>query len=187
MEATIYPSSAEIGPLVQPTLSGRKKVIIPTTLDVNGILPRMGKPGDGAHDLFASPMTREYNEAGQPILGTEQPIPEHQNIMVPAHGFKVIEVNIATEIPEGFRAWITGRSGLSRRGILAATGLIDSGYRGLYGVVLYNFSEQPFFVTTGDRIAQLSIEEYPIVEYVQVEELSPSERGTDGWGSTGLR
>lgn len=163
-------SSEELYPLIHPTLGGREKVTIPTVLGPGGELPKMGKPGDGAHDLAAT-------------ISDDSTVA----VEIPHLGFAVIDVAIATEIPEGYRGWITGRSGLSRKGILCATGLIDSGYRGTYGVVLYNFSGRPFFVARGNRIAQLSIEAYPEVRFVQVESLSPSERGTDGWGSTGLK
>jgi dUTP pyrophosphatase len=81
------------------------------------------------------------------------------------------------------------RSGLAARhglGKVNAPGLIDEGYRGEGKVILLNTDRsEPFVVEPGMRIAQLVIVELPRVELVEVDELPPSERGTDGLGSSG--
>ena len=68
---------------------------------------------------------------------------------------------------------------------LNSPGTIDSDYRGDVGVILYNTSDERFIVHKGDRIAQAMIVPYPKVEFVEVDELSETERGTGGIGSTG--
>ena len=64
-------------------------------------------------------------------------------------------------------------------------GLIDSGYRGEVHTIMMNHNDEPFKVTKGMRISQLAIRPVPDVEFVEVEELSDTERGEGGFGSTG--
>jgi dUTP pyrophosphatase len=88
-------------------------------------------------------------------------------------------------LPEGFRARIHSRSGLSlKHGIEAGAGLIDQGYRHPVGVLLYNHSDVDFPVAEGERIAQLCIERYTHPTFVESEQVESSER-TAGWGSSG--
>lgn len=94
-------------------------------------------------------------------------------------------VGIAIELPVGCEAQIRPRSSLSRRGVMCHLGTIDTGYRGELGVVLTNVGKTPYEVKRGDRIAQLVVA--PVlsgVEMQAVEELSSSERGSDGFGSS---
>lgn len=91
-------------------------------------------------------------------------------------------------LPLGFEAQVRPRSGLARKGIIACGGIgtVDNGYRGDIGVNLYNTSQDAFIVRHGTRIAQLVIAPvvYPDIE--EVTELSETERGTSGFGSTGV-
>jgi len=104
---------------------------------------------------------------------------------------KLIPTGIRLQIPEGFEAQIRPRSGLVlRHGItvMNTPGTIDSDYRGTIGVILYNASSERFFVNRGDRIAQMVFKKYEradLVEVMTVEELEASDRGDDGFGSTG--
>ena len=86
----------------------------------------------------------------------------------------------------GYEAQVRPRSGLAAMGILCSLGTVDNGYRGEIGVTLYNHSWDNFRVKNGDRIAQLVICPVVYPELVEVEELSETERGADGFGSTGL-
>lgn len=125
-------------------------------------LPRVMQPGDVAADLTAS-----------------------EAVVVPARGRKLVPTGLVLELPEGFRARVHSRSGLSlKHGIEAGAGLIDQGYRHTVGVLLYNHSDEDFAVAVGDRIAQLCIERYTHPEFVETPSVEATSR-TAGWGSSG--
>ena len=96
-----------------------------------------------------------------------------------------VQTGLYLEIPHGYEGQVRPRSSLSAKGIVVAFGTIDSDYRGEISVVLYNLSGEDFRIKAGDRIAQLVIAPVMQVNLVQVEELSSTERGEAGWGSTG--
>lgn len=100
----------------------------------------------------------------------------------------VVATGLAVAIPEGYAGFVQPRSGLAAKHgvtIVNSPGLIDAGYRGELLVILLNTGTEPFVVEPGMRIAQLVLLELPAVELVEVEELSPSERGARGHGSSG--
>jgi dUTP pyrophosphatase len=85
---------------------------------------------------------------------------------------------------------VEGRSGLASRGIFPIGGIIDPNYRGEIGIVLHNASESPFCPKQGDRIAQLvvyNIQSAANVSFEESEEVTETERGAAGFGSTGLK
>ena len=94
---------------------------------------------------------------------------------------------IATEIPEGYVGLVFPRSSIRKYGLALANsiGVIDSGYR---GEIMCSFKPTGSCPTynVGDKVAQMIIMPYPIVNYVEVSELSDSERGEGGHGSTGV-
>lgn len=99
-----------------------------------------------------------------------------------------ISTGIALEIPVGCAGLIYARSGLAcKKGLAPANkvGVIDSDYRGEVVVVLHNHSDQPRTVESGERIAQLVITPVLTPAYEEVNELSSSDRGAGGFGSTG--
>ena len=99
-----------------------------------------------------------------------------------------IPTGIALEIPKGCAGLVYARSGLScKRGLAPANkvGVIDSDYRGEVVVVLHNHGDCPQTVEPGERIAQLVITPVLTPAYEEVNELSSSNRGTGGFGSTG--
>lgn len=99
---------------------------------------------------------------------------------------KLFKTGIALEIPSGFYGRIAPRSGMAfKNGIDVLAGVIDSSYRGEIGVILINLGEQPKIVSLGDRIAQLIIEKYHEVKFIEVSELNESIRGAKGIGSSG--
>jgi len=102
----------------------------------------------------------------------------------------LVGTGIALAIPEGYAGFVQPRSGLAiKNGITAlnSPGLIDSGYRDEIKVILINHDPiETFVINKGDRIAQLVIQKYETVDFQIVEELSESERGTGGFGSTGV-
>ena len=95
---------------------------------------------------------------------------------------------VDTELPENFEAQIRPRSGLALKYDLMLTnspGTIDSGYRGEVAVIMYNGGVTPYRIRRGDRIAQMVICRLPEVLLEQTGELTESDRGTGGFGSTG--
>jgi dUTP pyrophosphatase len=102
---------------------------------------------------------------------------------------QLIPTGIYMALPVGFEAQVRPRSGLAlKKGItvLNSPGTIDADYRGEVGVILINLSNEPFVVEDGERIAQLVIARYESVEFVDVETLDETVRGTGGFGSTGI-
>ncbi|MHA2205398.1 MAG: dUTP diphosphatase [Candidatus Thorarchaeota archaeon] len=135
-------------------------------LTEEGQLPKAAKDGDVAFDLFSSV---DYDL--EP--GTRYAVP----------------TGIAIELPAGYEGQVRPRSGLAlRNGIttLNTPGTIDTGYRGEVKVILINHGDVVFHVSKGDRIAQLAIRTVPKVQFTEVDSLGSSDRGEDGFGSTGL-
>ncbi|MBQ9942111.1 MAG: dUTP diphosphatase [Christensenellaceae bacterium] len=100
----------------------------------------------------------------------------------------MISIGIAMEIPKGYVGLVFARSGLALRNGLAPAnkvGVVDSDYRGEFHIALHNHSEKVQIVQPGDRIAQLIIMPAPPVEFMLTDELSATERGEGGFGSTG--
>lgn len=99
----------------------------------------------------------------------------------------VIDTGVHVEIPKGYVGYVQGRSGLNvKKGVICPTGTIDCGYTGSIRVKLYNLSHSDYNIHKGDKIAQLVIQPMAICEPVEVESLSETERGDNGFGSTGL-
>ena len=138
-----------------------------TRIDSDLPLPAYAKEGDAGADLIAN-----------------------ENVVLPPVGGRaLISTGIAIAIPEGYAGFVQPRSGLAaKHGVtcLNTPGLIDSGYRGELKVLLINTDpETSFEVVKGERIAQLVIQRVESVEFIEVEALSDSDRGSGGFGSTG--
>jgi len=100
----------------------------------------------------------------------------------------LIPTGLFIELPEGYEAQIRPRSGLAARSgitILNAPGTIDADYRGEIKVILVNLSKETFTVNPGERIAQMIISRHEKAEWVEVESLNETARGTGGFGHTG--
>lgn len=109
-------------------------------------------------------------------------------IVIQPHSTVLIPTDIAIEIPRGMFGGIFARSGLaSKRGLRPANcvGVIDSDYRGNITVALHNDTDEAKAIEEGERIAQLIIMPYVMPELKVVKELSDTERGSDGFGSSG--
>ena len=101
----------------------------------------------------------------------------------------MVSCGFAMAIPSGWEAQVRPRSGLaSRHGISMpnAPGTIDADYRGEVRVPLINLGQEPFLIEPSMRIAQMVVAPVAQVEIIEVEELDETERGTGGFGSTGL-
>jgi len=134
-------------------------------LDHEAVLPRQANASDAGYDLHA--MERYELAPGER---------------------EMFRTGIAIAIPEGYVGYIKPRSGLAaRRGLDVLGGVIDSGYRGEIGVILINLDpHETITVAPGDRIAQLVIQPVASVQFRKVLDLSASERGVGGFGSTGV-
>ena len=101
----------------------------------------------------------------------------------------IVKTGLFIELPVGVEAQVRPRSGLAiKKGVtvLNAPGTIDADYRGEIGVILINLSNEPFTINHGDRIAQLVIAKHESITWKSAEKLSDSDRGTAGFGSTGI-
>ena len=102
----------------------------------------------------------------------------------------IVGTGLFIELPIGIEAQVRPRSGLAaKKGItvLNAPGTIDADYRGEIGVILVNLSNEDFLIQNGDRIAQLVIAKHERADWEEVQELSDTERGEVGFGSTGTK
>ncbi|PFC97703.1 dUTP diphosphatase [Bacillus cereus] len=134
-------------------------------------LPKYAKPGDSGFDLVAAEDT----------------------IIWPGET-KVVQTGLAFEIPPGYELQVRPRSGMTRNTKLRVVlGTVDSGYRGEVGVLVDN-NERPIslnmkahVIEKGTRIAQGVIAPVVTAHFVEVDELSKSDRGTGGFGSTGVK
>jgi len=102
----------------------------------------------------------------------------------------VVGTGLFIELPIGIEAQVRPRSGLAaKKGItvLNAPGTIDADYRGEIGVILVNLSNEDFLIQNGERIAQLVIAKHERAEWQESNELSETERGEGGFGSTGTK
>jgi dUTP pyrophosphatase len=127
--------------------------------------PAYTRPGDAGADLRAA-----------------------EDAVIPAHGRALVGTGVAIALPDGFAAFVHPRSGLAlRHGItvLNTPGTIDAGYRGEIRVILFNTGDEDVTVHVGDRIAQLVVQRVERAEFIRVERLPGSARGTGGFGSTG--
>jgi dUTP pyrophosphatase len=103
---------------------------------------------------------------------------------------RLIPTGLFLEIPMGFECQVRSRSGLAYKNgitVLNAPGTIDADYRGEVGVLLVNLSDTDFIVNDGDRIAQLVFAKFEQATWVSADELSETERGAGGFGSTGVK
>jgi len=130
----------------------------------------------------ASLPSRQHSyDAGYDVTAVEE-------TLIPAGKWALVKTGIAVELPGDMEIQVRSRSGLALKyGIfcLNAPGTVDAGYRNEIGVILANFSQEDFLVHRGDRIAQLIFQTPKHPELVEVNDLSDSDRGLGGFGSTG--
>jgi len=132
-------------------------------LEKNAIIPTKANANDAGWDLYS-------------IV----------DIVIPSKQRNTVKTGIALEIPEHMAGLIWPRSGLSvKKGIDVLAGVIDSGYRGEIMVCLYNTSDEDVSIKHGDRIAQIIFQEVPCVMMLHQEGLGSSQRGDNGFGSSG--
>lgn len=137
-------------------------------LNKDAIIPTSGSKYAAGYDLYANIQT--------------------ETLTIPMGMVGKIGTGIAMEIPEGYVGLVFARSGLAtKRGLRPANcvGVIDSDYRGEICVALYNDHDWTQTIHAGDRIAQIVIVPYLCVEFNEVDFLEETDRGENGFGSTG--
>lgn len=109
------------------------------------------------------------------------------DMVIPSKARAIVPTDLRIAVPAGTYGRVAPRSGLAVKHFIdVGAGVIDADYRGPVGVVLFNFGENDFEIKTGDRIAQLVLEKIETPEVVDVAELSETQRGAGGFGSTGV-
>ena len=102
----------------------------------------------------------------------------------------IVKTGLFIELPIGYEAQVRPRSGLAAKkgiSVLNAPGTVDADYRGEIGVILVNLSNHDFIIENGERVAQLVIAKHERADWQEVNELSETERGAGGFGSTGVK
>lgn len=133
----------------------------------NGKIPEFKREGDACMDCYA------------------RIADNFDHISIPAHSRCLINLGFALELPEGYEAIIRPRSGLSLQRIDICIGTIDSNYRGEVMACVVNNSNNSYDIRNGDRICQLAIRKTEHIEFEQVDSLSETNRGENGFGSSG--
>lgn len=136
-------------------------------LSENAVIPSYAHEGDAGLDLTCTNITTELNECGQLIL--------------------VYHTDIAVEIPNGYVGFLVPRSSIARKSLALTNsiGTIDAGYRGeIMAKMKATTDVVPAIYKQSDKFAQLVIVPYMHCDIVEAEELTPSDRGENGYGST---
>jgi len=132
-------------------------------LHPNAATPTYGTAGAACFDLYAAETTT-----------------------IPPRGRAAVTTGLAVALEPGYGIEIHGRSGLAfRHGIIAFGGQVDSDFRGPVQVLLINTSDQEYTIEQGDRVAQGRVVYSPRVTFIECEQLTLTERGQAGYGSTG--
>lgn len=129
----------------------------------------------------------EYQTSGAAGMDIRAFVPS--DIKIKPGEVKLVPTGLYLEIPKGYEIQVRARSGLALKnsiGVANGIGTIDSDYRGELCVILVNFGQNEFVIKNGDRIAQMVLNKYEPIEFVVDEELSSTERGEGGFGSSGV-
>ncbi len=130
----------------------------------------------------------EYKTAG--AAGADICAFINEPVTIPAGKHAIVPTGLFFEIPTGYEVQIRPRSGLAAKNcvtVLNTPGTIDSDYRGEIKIILINLGETDFVINNGDRIAQMVIAPVTQATFKMVTELSETERGAGGFGSTGVK
>ena len=159
-------------------------------------LPTKAHPTDACFDIYADIPNEEYcvnkemtiEQFGRLVFNNVAMTESGKGVAILPHQTVLIPTGFATEIPHGFWGAIFARSGLaSKQGLRPAQGVpvIDEPYRGQWMVPLHNDSEETRIVHHGDRICQFMLLPYFDTTITEVDNLSETDRGEGGFGSTG--
>lgn len=123
--------------------------------------------------------TRSYHAAGYDLYAAE-------TIECPPGQVTMVPTGIATELPPGHAGLVWDRSGMGKKGLTVFGGVIDEDYRGEWFVMLFNSTAATYVVNAGDRVAQFLVQPVCQDDVVEVDTLDETERGENGFSSTGL-
>ena len=135
-------------------------------IDESARLPEYAHPGDAGMDVFSV-----------------------EDMVLPSGGRALIHTGLVMQLPPDAEAQVRPRSGLALKHgvtVLNSPGTIDAGYRGEVGVILINLGDEPFHVEKGMKIAQLVVAPVTRAEVVEVSAVDATDRGTGGFGSSGV-
>ncbi len=134
---------------------------------------------------LADPAYQTQDAAGVDLAAA---VAEHEPVTLPPLGRAMIPTGLVLEIPRGFEGQVRPRSGLAAKAgitVLNSPGTIDADYRGEVKVILINLGSDPFTISRGDRIAQLVIAPVHQATFQPQLQLTDTQRGSGGFGSTG--
>src|SRR5512144_1423167 len=126
----------------------------------------------------------------EPAAGVDLCAAVGEDIVIAAGAWSLVPTGIAMAIPVGYEGQVRPRSGLALKhgiGMLNGPGTIDADYRGEIGIILFNFSDRPFPVRRGDRVAQMVIAKIEQARFENTSALPETARGSGGFGHTGTR
>lgn len=158
-------------------------------------LPRYATKGDAGIDIRADFSQAEKIENsimiyGKGVLKVAGPLQETTTLYLEPGARAIIPTGIYTAIPEGYEVQLRPRSGLAiKKGLnlINCVGTIDAGYRNEWGIPIVNQGFEPVEIKDGERIAQAVLNKFEQIEWEEVNELSESERGLGGFGSSGTK
>ena len=107
------------------------------------------------------------------------------DIVVPGRGSAIIDTGVHMQIPVGMTGFLKSKSGLNVKRGIVSEGVIDSGYTGTIVVKLYNHSDNDYAINKGNKITQVVFLPIPTIVLEQVDNLEDTERGNNGFGSSG--
>ena len=142
---------------------------------------------DDADNSLGLPLYATSGAAGADLKAN---LANRLDLVVKPGARALISTGLRLAISPGFEVQIRPRSGLALKyGITLANspGTIDSDYRGEIGILLINLSNENFEINNGDRIAQMVLSKYEVPKFVETSQISVSQRGEDGFGSTGKK
>ncbi len=134
---------------------------------------------------LALPAYQTAEAAGLDLLAA---VPVETPLILPPGKYAMVPTGLTIALPPGFEAQVRPRSGLAAKHgvtVLNSPGTIDADYRGEINVLLINHGDAPFPIRRGERIAQMVIAPVVQAQLVAAEQLSATERGSGGFGSTG--
>ena len=134
---------------------------------------------------LALPAYQSAHAAGLDLLAA---VPEDSPLILLPGKHAMVPTGLTIALPEGYEAQVRPRSGLAAKHgvtVLNAPGTVDADYRGEINVLLINHGAEPFAIRRGERIAQIVIASVTRAEFVAADQLSSTERGSGGFGSTG--
>ena len=146
-------------------------------------LPKYATIGSAGMDLRAY-IESDFYPSDEPGVVMYE---ERQPIVLKPFERKMIHTGIYIQLPDGYESQVRPRSGMAIKSgitVINTPGTIDPDYIGEVCVLLVNLSTEDFIISHGDRIAQMVINKFENCEWDEVDELTPTERGTGGFGST---